>query len=121
MKLLTKELERQFQKIGRQEETSNPIVVAKFFCPVGAATWWATEYDPEDRIFFGYVTGLAYDEWGSFSLDELEQTRLRVPIHMINANTGKQDILKIPVGIERDMYWTPKPIKEALKEAGIPY
>lgn len=30
-----------------------------------------TEYDPEERIAFGYVTGLAVDEWGYISIDEL--------------------------------------------------
>ena len=42
----------------------------------GAATWWLTEYDPTSRIAFGFVTGLAYDEWGSVSIDELEALRL---------------------------------------------
>ena len=30
-----------------------------------------TEYDPEERTAFGYVTGLAEDEWGYISIDEL--------------------------------------------------
>jgi hypothetical protein len=30
-----------------------------------------TEYDPEERTAFGYVTGLAADEWGYISIDEL--------------------------------------------------
>ena len=32
---------------------------------------YLTEYDPETRIAFGYVTGLAFDEWGTVSIDEL--------------------------------------------------
>lgn len=31
----------------------------------------AAEYDPEDRIGFCYVTGMAYDEWGTVCVDEL--------------------------------------------------
>lgn len=72
MKLMTKQIEKRFAKIGDQSETNNPIIVAKFFNPCGSGTWYATSYDPETRIFFGYVTGLAYDEWGTFSLDEME-------------------------------------------------
>ena len=74
MKLLTKEIINRFKKIGSQENEKNPIVVAKFFNPSGAGTWWATEYDPVDKIFFGYVSifGDHCDEWGSFSLEELE-------------------------------------------------
>lgn len=30
-----------------------------------------TEYDPEERTAFGYVTGLVADEWGYISIDEL--------------------------------------------------
>ncbi len=30
-----------------------------------------TEYDPESRIIFSFVTGLFCDEWGTASVDEL--------------------------------------------------
>lgn len=72
MKLITEELKKRFLEIGDQSETKNPLVVAKFFDPVGSATWYATEYDQETNICFGYVTGLAYDEFGSFSISEME-------------------------------------------------
>jgi hypothetical protein len=52
MQLLTKELLKRFEKVGRQEEVSDPIVIAKFFNPAGAGTWYATEYDPEARKNF---------------------------------------------------------------------
>jgi len=29
-----------------------------------------TEYDPEHEIFFGFVTGMAFPEWGRISLQE---------------------------------------------------
>jgi hypothetical protein len=74
MKLLTKELEKRFAKVGSQANTRDPVIIAKFFNPTGAGTWYATEYDQESRTFFGYVSifGDWNDEWGSFSLDELE-------------------------------------------------
>ncbi len=95
MKLLTPELLRRFAKIGRQEEVKDPIVVAKFFNPIGVGTWYATEYDPESRCFFGYVSlfGDWNDEWGSFSLDELENYQGRFGL-----------------GIERDRYFKEQPI-----------
>jgi len=75
MQLLTKELLVRFAKVGRQEEISDPVVIAKFFNPTGAGTWYATEYDPKEKIFFGYVSifGDECDEWGYFSLNELEE------------------------------------------------
>ena len=89
MKLLTKELEIRFKKIGSQENEKDPIVVARFFNATGAGTWWATEYDPTDKTFFGYVSifGDHNDEWGSFSLEELESFKGRFGL-----------------GIERDLY-----------------
>lgn len=95
MKLITKDLENRFKKIGSQENIplKDHIVVAKFFNPAGAGTWFVTEYDPETKICFGFVSifGDWNDEWGSFSLAELEE--LKGPFG---------------IGIERDMFWTEK-------------
>ncbi|NIM44557.1 MAG: DUF2958 domain-containing protein, partial [Nitrososphaeria archaeon] len=52
--------------------------------------------------FFGWVTlglGPQCDQWGWFSLEELESVKL---MHGL--------------GIERDLYWTPRPFSEAVKE-----
>ena len=75
MKLLTKALLKRFSQVGTQSEDSNPIVLCKFFNPCGAGTWYATEFNPDDGCFFGYVTGLGYDEWGYFSLYELTSVK----------------------------------------------
>jgi hypothetical protein len=86
---MNKKLEERFKKIGRQEFEKDPIVVAKFFNPTGIGSWFATEYNPEDKIFFGYVSlfGDHNDEWGSFSLAELEEFKGRFGL-----------------GIERDLH-----------------
>ena len=74
MKLMTKELEERFEMVGSQEDIKDPLVIAKYFNPTGAGTWYATEYNPDQRLFFGYVSifGDINDEWGYFSLDEIE-------------------------------------------------
>jgi len=74
MKLLTKEILDRFKKIGSQENSDNPEIVAKFFDPTGSWTWYATEYNPTNKTFFGLVHGLE-KEWGYFSLDELESVK----------------------------------------------
>lgn len=76
MKLLTKQLEKRFAQVGEQRETEDPLVIAKFFNPYGGGTWYAVSYDPEYRLFYGYVDGLGFPEWGSFSLDELEGVKV---------------------------------------------
>lgn len=76
MKLITKELAARFAEVGEQRDAKDPIVVAKFFYAFSAATWWAIAYYPEENICFGYVTGLFEDEYGYFSIDELENTKL---------------------------------------------
>ena len=91
MRLMTKELERRFAQVGSQENIKDPVIVAKFFNPCGAGTWYATEYDPINKMFFGYASifGDWNDEWGYFSLEELESYRS-----------------PFGTGIERDLYWT---------------
>ena len=101
MKLLTKKLEKRFAQVGRQEHIKDPLVMAKFFNPTGAGNWFATEYDPEERIFFGYVSifGDWNDEWGYFSLAELQSYR------------GK-----FGLGIERDLYFEELKASQVIKQ-----
>ena len=59
---------------GAREPDPNPVV--RFFNPVGAATWLATEIDA-DGILFGLADlGFGCPELGSFSVAELEAVRL---------------------------------------------
>ena len=99
MKLLTKELIERFASVGSQEAVKDPIIIAKFFNASGPGTWYATEYDPTDRMFFGYVSifGDLNDEWGSFSLDELESFK---------GNFG--------CGVERDLYYYEQPFSKVV-------
>ncbi len=102
MQLMTKELEKRFAKVGSQEEVKDPVVIAKFFNPAGAGTWYATEYDAESKVFFGYVSifGDHCDEWGTFSLEELQTV------------TGQ-----LGLSIERDLYFTERPISRVIPKA----
>jgi hypothetical protein len=95
MKLLTKELERKLPALRAQEKLGeNAIVHVKYFHPCSSWTWYGTEFDPEDRVFFGLVKGFE-TELGYFSLDELEEVRGPLGLR-----------------IERDLYFTPCTIKE---------
>ena len=84
---------------------------ARFFTPSSSWTWYVTEgsaqVDPDnadagegDFLFFGFVIGFE-KEWGYFSLNEMES--LRGPAGL---------------AIERDLYFTTKPLSEVLKKDG---
>jgi len=100
MRLMTKKLERRFSQIGSQKEVEDPVIIARFFTPFGSARWYATEYDPVNKMFFGYVSifGGWDDEWGYFSLKELE--------------SGKRTFGTV---IERDLYWTEQKIRSVIR------
>ena len=128
MKLLTEEIIKNFEKVGRQENSKDPLVIVKYFNPMGAGTWYATEmyyrvlskegdeedinvkdYKPKpgdeitETIFYGYVSifGDWNDEWGYFSLSELQE------FHGLGG-----------LGIERDLYaHLPRPMSEICPKA----
>jgi len=93
MKLLTKAnlkaLPAQGATIGQGMDA---IAQVKFFTPDSFWTWYAVEYNPECKLFYGLVDGFE-KEVGYWGLEELE-------------------IIKGPFGmkIERDRYFTPTPL-----------
>ena len=97
MKLITPEFEALMKDfpLYSQENEEDPVVPVKFFNPCGAGTWYLTEYNPENHLAFGYVTGLGGDELGYISLDELSEIRLVAGLT-----------------IERDLHWTPCRLSE---------
>lgn len=106
MKLLTQAVRKKLPKLYSQEKNPDPMVVVKFFNPYGPATWWITEGNEEgdDFIMFGLCMLFGPDEaeLGYVSLNELQS---------IKGIFG--------LGMERDMYWTPKPLSEVKKKYGI--
>lgn len=103
MKLITKEIEARCRELGDQD-VADPIVVAKFFNPSGAGTWFLISYNPESRVMFCYASIFNdfNNELGYTSLDELEEFRGQLGL-----------------GIERDIYFDECPLSEAKKKYGI--
>jgi len=113
MKLLTKEICRRLPALYSQDgKGEDAIAQVKFFCPWSIGTWYASEASahlpggrevalvdvPEgaevEIIFFG-VAVLQERELGYFALSELQSVR------------GPGGL-----GIERDIHWTPRPLKD---------
>lgn len=95
MKLLTREIEQSLPPLRSTEKVADPLVVVKFFNPVGSWTWYVLEGERQpdgDWRFYGLVDGDS-KELGYFCLSELEALRL-------------------PYGltIERDIHFTPQPL-----------
>lgn len=78
MKLMTKELEKKFEKYplySQEEKGEDAEVVAVYFNPCGAGTWIITEGEKQEDgnwLFFGYCHIFEW-EWGYVSLSELEE------------------------------------------------
>jgi len=95
MLLMTKATEKKIPALYADEKTplNDKICYVKFFHCFSSWRWFATEYDPKTKIFFGWVDG-NFPEWGTFSLEEMEGIKI------------------MGLGIERDLHFTPKPMKE---------
>ncbi len=99
MMLLTKANRQILPALGSTEDTPSDQkkAVVKFFDPTSQWTWYAIEFDGDDR-FFGLVHGQE-TEFGYFSLSELQSIKV-----------------KLGLKIERDMWFTPTLITKLYKE-----
>ncbi len=93
-KLLPDDIAKLLPPLYATENIDDPVAHVKLFTPDSSWSWFLTEFDPVQRLCFGFVIGLD-QELGYFSLHELEAVR---------------GPLGLP--IERDLYWQPRPISE---------
>lgn len=83
--------------LGDTEDSPDPKVWVKFFS--NRFRWYVTEWDGRDS-FFGWVRDSNGDgELGYFSLAELDRAKGR-----------------FGPAVERDLYWTPRPLSQAKRE-----
>jgi hypothetical protein len=75
LELLPEDMRPKIPALYSQEKVKleEKQVCLKFFFPAGNWTWFVTEGEAEgdDFVFFGFVVG-DFDEWGYFTLNELE-------------------------------------------------
>jgi hypothetical protein len=86
------------------KNSSQVVIPVKLFDLWSSINWWLSEYDPEAKVAFWYVTGFYEDEWWSVSLEELES--LEVPITIQNLG----EFGSIP-RIELDKFFKPTKFK----------
>jgi len=102
VKLLTKAIREKLPPLDHDggEAGGDAVVIVKFFDPCGSWTWYATEgeQDGDNFMFFGLVDGFE-KELGYFTLNELKS---------VKGSLG--------LGIERDLHWTSKTLREIAPE-----
>ena len=93
---MTKAIEKKIPTLYATEKTpcDDKICQVKFFHPFSNMTWYATEYDPETGMFFGWVFNGQSSEWGNFSLAEMKSLKVR------------------GLGMERDRWFKPTKMKD---------
>jgi hypothetical protein len=100
MKLFTKEVDKQlFAQYPKGSDLDNQMVVAKIFNPYGRGVWYLLNSDPEDPDYIWAIVDLFEPDMGSVSRSELQT--VKVP--------------PFGLGLERDIYFTPKPAKEVFE------
>lgn len=93
-----------------QDTPAEDIIISGHFFMAPAFDWYVAEYDRDDT-FWGFVNlnDPQNAEWGPFTLSELREVKASAPL--INALT-REKIADIPIEIEWDEHWTPKPFRE---------
>ena len=100
MRLMNKELAESLEKYplySQDGKKADAVVVAKYFFPATALTWYVTEgrKEDDDYLFFGLVVGTDTSaEMGYFSLSQL----LAINVYGLR--------------VERDMYFKPRKLSE---------
>lgn len=129
MKLLTKDLEATLERYplySQDGKGGKAKVLAKFFLPATAWTWYVLEgaridLDEDAAEAYGTTAGPSWEffgitindqhpagEYGYFTLAELEGIVVNVPVKDQHGNL----IGTYPQRIERDQHFTPRTIEE---------
>ncbi|MBN8569268.1 MAG: DUF2958 domain-containing protein [Ignavibacteria bacterium] len=79
MKLFTKEIEAKAQEqYPKGSDLESQVIVAKYFNPTGAGSWYLMNQDPNDPDYLWGIVDLFEVEMGSFSKSELENYKGRM-------------------------------------------
>lgn len=93
MKLLPEHIEQSLPPMYAQQRLGlEAIAYVRYFTPWSRWAWYATEYDRQDRVFFGLIVKESTD-LGFFSLAELDSV----------SSPGSDKRLRV----RRDTRWTP--------------
>ena len=92
---------RQLPSLGSTDEIPLEEKMLYMYFQIRKSHWYAAEYDPIQRVFFGYWDlgeRLFVEKWRRFAYDPLREMR-----------DGQ-------IEVERDTRWQPKPFRELARE-----
>ena len=90
--LVSEEKLKTLPPLGEQDgKGMSAVAYLHFYSPACQWQWYATEFDPTNRLFFGLVHGFE-TEYGYFSLDELKSMNGQV---LLDANFQPTPLSKI--------------------------
>lgn len=98
--------------VNEQNQTAIKDIIIHVHFFVASCDWWIAEYDGDD-LFWGFCH-LGDDlnaEWGYVSFTELKSIGESVSVPIKDATTGEL-IGRMPLMVEYDEYWNPKPFGE---------
>ena len=72
---------QQLPALYSTEQEADPLMVCKWFTPDSGWTWYASEFDGKEGLFFGWVDG-PEPELGYFLLSELQETTGPLGLHI---------------------------------------
>jgi len=79
MEILTSDITKNIPPLYGTEKVKDPIVHLRLYSPIITWQWFITEYNPNDKIAFGLVSGLEV-ELGYISIDELESANFHIQV-----------------------------------------
>lgn len=82
MELITEEMKKRFKEVGDQSKSQNPLFVMRIYNPIGAQSWYVSEYDEESGRYACFVKGTYSDQWSWFSIRDIVSIKNLLGIEM---------------------------------------
>lgn len=86
-RLMTKRLEAALPPLYSQDGSHDPMVYGHWFSCINNWDLYATEYDPVERVCFGFVIGFV-PEMGYFTISELEEVNRKYGLQVFERDAS---------------------------------
>lgn len=116
MKLIDETLVQLAKQYGNQDNTRDPVVIARYMSTTSPAVWLVTDFDPETAEAVAYKAGIGETEWDIFDLRELSRMRIPTTTTYFDGASKQVTTRKSFGRVVRDTVFTPRRLSECLHE-----